>query len=80
MLDILSIELCAHCSAGHGLLSSFGRRNMEKSHVGGHVEKTMVEIFNDKHISKFTPAEQKKIMHRVDRRLISLGAPRTMSA
>ena len=49
--------------------------DMEKSHMGDHVEKTMTEVSNDRHISQFTPAEQKKIIHRIDRRLVlTLGA------
>lgn len=49
--------------------------DMEKSHIGDHVEKTMTEVSNDRHISEFTPAQQRKIIHRIDRRLVlTLGA------
>lgn len=38
--------------------------------MGSHVEKTMTEVSNDRQISNFTPDEQRKIMRRVDRRLV----------
>ena len=36
-----------------------------------HIERTTSEESNDAHISEFTPEEQKKIIHRVDRRLVT---------
>ncbi len=40
-----------------------------------HVERTVSEDSNDARIARFTPEEQRKIVHRVDRRLVTtLGA------
>ena len=36
-----------------------------------HAERTASEESNDAHISEFTPREQRKIIHRVDRRLVT---------
>jgi len=39
------------------------------------IERTQSEEENDARITAFTPAEQRKIMHRIDRRLVlTLGA------
>jgi hypothetical protein len=36
-----------------------------------HIERTASEESNDAHISVFTPEQQKKIIHRIDRRLVT---------
>ncbi|CZR64447.1 probable permease of the major facilitator superfamily [Phialocephala subalpina] len=36
-----------------------------------HIERTASEDSNDAHIAEFTPEEQKKIIHRIDRRLVT---------
>jgi hypothetical protein len=36
-----------------------------------HIERTPSEESNDGHIAEFTPEEQKKIIHRIDRRLVT---------
>jgi len=36
-----------------------------------HIERTTSEDSNDAHIAEFTPQEQKKIIHRIDRRLVT---------
>jgi hypothetical protein len=42
----------------------------EKTGVN-HIERTPSEESNDGHIAEFTPEEQKKIIHRIDRRLVT---------
>jgi hypothetical protein len=42
----------------------------EKTGVN-HIERTASEESNDAHIAEFTPEEQKKIIHRIDRRLVT---------
>ncbi|KAF8859312.1 MFS general substrate transporter [Acephala macrosclerotiorum] len=46
---------------------------MADSEKGGvqHIEPTVSEESNDAHIAEFTPEEQKKIIHRIDRRLVT---------
>lgn len=40
-----------------------------------YVERTLSEDSTDAHIARFTPEEQRKIIHKVDRRLVlTLGA------
>lgn len=40
--------------------------------AGEHVERTVSEDTNDERINAFTPAQQKKIIRRVDYRLVSI--------
>lgn len=46
--------------------------DLEEKKVGvQHIERTISEESNDAHIAEFTPEEQKKITHRIDRRLVT---------
>jgi hypothetical protein len=46
---------------------------MSDSEKGGvaHIERTPSEASNDARIAEFTPEEQRKIIHRIDRRLVT---------
>lgn len=47
----------------------------EKGVDSAHIEKSLTENSNERHITEFTPQQQKKIIHRIDRRLVlTLGA------
>jgi hypothetical protein len=47
------------------------QEDLEKSRDGLHVEHTTSTDSNDARIAEFTPAEQKRIIQRIDRRLVS---------
>lgn len=59
------------------MASDLEKRDMadsEKTGIG-ELEHTLSEDSNDAQIAQFTPTEQRKIIHRVDRRLVTtLGA------
>jgi hypothetical protein len=47
------------------------QEDLEKSRGGLHVEQTTSADSSDARIAEFSPAEQKRIVQRIDRRLVS---------